>query len=79
MDKQQLADGITKDAVKAALVLVKVLADAVKEAGEIPSGALYAAVMSKIDLNTYNRVLDILQKAGVIEVKGNLVKWIVKP
>jgi len=49
---------------------------AIQEAGSkgIPSGHLYTALCGKMDLDTYQSIIDLLQKAGRIEARGHLLK-----
>lgn len=50
--------------------------EAITAAGEhgIPSGHLYAALMGKMDLNTYNQFVNALIKADKITQHGYLLK-----
>jgi len=63
------------DARKAAIILLQTVAECIKEAGEIPSGHLYAMLMGFIDLDTYNLVIESLQRAKLITVDKHLIKW----
>ena len=69
---------ITPAELKAGINTIKVMADAVKELGHVPSGHLYAMVMGKLSLEAYERILGILTNAGLIEVKGNEIFWIME-
>lgn len=42
--------------------------------GGIPSGELYAILMGKIDIHTYQTVIGVLQQEGYITVKNHLLK-----
>jgi len=61
--------------IKAALGISVAIAEAVREAGEIPSGTLYAIVMGKLSLASYEAVLRTLAGAGLIKVENHLVRW----
>lgn len=66
----------TSEQKVAALQLVSAIADCIMELGEVPSGHLYANVMGKIDLETYQGVIDILVLAKLITVSpSHLIKW----
>jgi hypothetical protein len=52
-----------KDQIQNALVLCKEIGYAIHQVKEIPSGTLYAAMMSKVDLHTFNACLATLEKA----------------
>jgi hypothetical protein len=65
-----------KDQIANALLLCKELGYAIHQAGEIPSGTLYAAIMGRIDLQTFNACLSTLEKTGLIKVEGShLIRW----
>lgn len=45
--------------------------------GGIPSGELYSELMGRgIDLGGYNRIIEILVKNRLVEVKNHLITWI---
>lgn len=60
----------------AAWVLVGAIRDAIREAGEegIPSGHLYAMIMDKVSLESYNSVIDLLKRTGMISECNHLLK-----
>ena len=64
------------DKRKAALLLVGLVHDTVKDAGSqgIPSGHLYSMLMGHISLDTYQTLVDLLIKAGKITESGHLLK-----
>jgi len=66
----------TRDKIKQALNLVMLVADAIKEAKQIPSGHLYAAVMAVVDLQTYNKIIDTLKGAGLVTECNHMLTWI---
>lgn len=52
------------------------IAAAIREVGEIPSGHLYASLMSQINLDEYNSLIAVLQRAGLVELKpSHLLMW----
>ena len=63
---------------KRALVLaVQALADAIRELGSIPSGHLYARLMDKLSLETYQMLIGVLKEAGKVkEHDSHLLVWI---
>lgn len=67
--------GVTPAELKATILIVKAVADAIKELGEVPSGHLYARLQGTLSLNTYNRVIDFLKKAKLITVQNHLITW----
>jgi len=61
---------------RAAMTLIMVVAEAVRQAGEIPSGHLYATVMGSLSLEAYNTVIERLKKAKLIKEENYLIKWV---
>ena len=59
----------------AALMIIRAVADAVRDLGQVPEGELYAAIMGHLSLDAFNRVLEILKRGGMIQVRGHLVIW----
>lgn len=56
--------------------LTAALAEAIHDAGEIPSGYLYAAVMSQFNLENYNVMLLVIKKAGLISIdEHHMIRW----
>jgi hypothetical protein len=52
------------------------IADAIRDAKEIPSGHLYAAVMEWVDLCGYEKIISILKRAGLVEeTPAHLLRW----
>jgi hypothetical protein len=60
---------------KAGLSLVVAVAETVKDLGEVHSGTLYAALMDRMTLTQFDRVLDIMKRAGMVTQKDNLLRW----
>ena len=61
---------------KEALDHVKMVAECIAVAGSIPSGHLYAQLMAHgYTLPVYQRIIDVLEKAGLITVKSHLISW----
>ena len=60
------------------IVLVAILttcADAQRTPmGGVPSGHLYAALMSTTDLNHYHTILSTLKSAGFVEERGHFLR-----
>ena len=64
--------------VKAALGILRAVADAIRELGEVPSGHLYAHLMSKLSLEQYEPVIAVLKQAGLITESNHLLTWVDK-
>lgn len=64
---------LTKEA--AAIQMIKAVADAIKELGKIPSGHLYARLMPYLDLPSYEKIIGILERSGVIRKTSDVLYW----
>ncbi len=57
--------------------MVAAIADTLREAGTAPSGVIYAALMGRVSLNGYERILAMLTRAGLISIgRDHLITWI---
>ena len=70
--------GTTPNDVKAALGILRAVADTIRELGEVPSGHLYAHLMSKLSLEQYEQVIGVLKQAGLITESNHLLTWVGK-
>jgi hypothetical protein len=53
------------------------MSEAIREAGEIPSGHLYAAVMAAgVSLEDYKRLLTVLKNASLVSERGQMLRWL---
>jgi hypothetical protein len=64
----------------AQLQLIPIIAQIIAEAsktplGGVPSGHLYARVMSTLSLAQYNGILTVLKKSNLVSEKNNLLTW----
>lgn len=66
---------LSKQEITAALQKIKLIADAVKDAGSIPSGHLYAVVMSAISLSEYEKIIGLLKRSELISETANVLTW----
>ena len=68
----------TSETVGSAIRLIKIVADAMREANEIPSGTIYAALMQYgCTMEQFEAMVRILIRAGLIEHTGmGLLRWI---
>lgn len=69
--KEQVASRIKSMAAAA-----KALAETIEEMGEVPSGHLYASVMSVLDLRVYEHCISLLIDLGWIRKRGDLLMWV---
>ena len=63
------------DAAKAALEVLRVVADTIRELKQVPSGHLYAQLMGTMDLATYEKIIGVLKNAGLITEQNHLLTW----
>jgi len=57
--------------MKAAVEIMKAVASAVKDLGSIPSGHLYAQLMGRMSLDSYEKMTGVLQRMGIISIDRN--------
>ena len=68
---------ITRDDIKLALRLTATVAEAIRDAGTVPIGKLYAVVMGHLTLGQYQSIIDQLKNAGlVVESENHLLAWV---
>lgn len=53
-----------------------VLAEAIRDLGEVPNGHLYARVMAYMSFERYTTAIGVLKSANLIEEKNHMLKWI---
>lgn len=66
----------TKEKLKAGLSVVLAVTEAIREAGEIPAGTLYAVLIGKVDLQGFERIVSIVTGSGLVEKRGDLLRWV---
>jgi 2-hydroxychromene-2-carboxylate isomerase len=66
---------MTPEQTKSAVATVQILAEAIREAKEIPSGHLYALCMDRLSLDQYEGAIGILKRTGLVSEKSHLLKW----
>jgi len=65
----------TKEQVKATIETVRAVADTIRDLKQVPSGELYAQVMQFMDLATYQRIVEVLKRAGLVVESNHMLKW----
>lgn len=68
--------GTTPNDVKAALGILRAVADAIRELGEVPSGHLYAHLMSKLSLEQYEQIIGVLKQSSLVTESNHLLTWV---
>jgi hypothetical protein len=54
---------------------IHAIAEAIRTAGEVPSGHLYAQLMGVLDLETYTAIIAMLKRSGLVAEHGHLLTW----
>lgn len=62
--------------VTAAIMMAAAVGDAIRDLGSIPIGHLYAQLMGRMSLDTYNGLIAILKQTNLVEEKSNLLTWV---
>lgn len=66
----------TRADIRAGLAMTMAVAETIREAGEVPSGVLYAGLVGRLDIHAYNKLIGILKNSGLVEEKSHLLRWI---
>ena len=66
----------SKKQATAAIQITLAVGDAIKALGSIPSGHLYARLMDRMSLETYEKIIGVLKNTGLVKESGNLLTWI---
>jgi hypothetical protein len=66
----------SKQELLAGLNILAAVAETIREAGEVPSGTIYAALVGKVTMEGYTSLLRTLKGAGLVEEKNHLLRWI---
>jgi hypothetical protein len=61
---------------QAAFEVVAAITEIIRTSGEVPSGELYAYLMDKMSLETYNRILSTIKSSGLVVEKNHLLVWV---
>lgn len=58
------------------VALCMILGELIQEVGHVPSGELYARVMSHMNLETYNAVISALKHGKLVTESAHVLTWI---
>lgn len=61
---------------RTALQVVTVLAEAIRGLDSVPSGHLYAQVMSYISLTDFTAAIGVLKRAKLVAEDANELRWV---
>lgn len=66
----------TKEQVQSGLKMIVAVTEAIREAREIPEGTLYAVLVGKVELPAFEKMIAMIVNTGLVEKRGNLLRWI---
>lgn len=66
----------TAQELRAALDVIITIAETIRTLRSVPSGELYARVMGVLSLDSYNRAIDNLKRAGLVAESAHVLTWI---
>lgn len=67
---------VTPKQVSAALQMCAAVAEAIREAKEIPSGTLYTVLCGRVDLPSYEGIIRTLKGAGLVAERAHMLTWV---
>lgn len=67
---------VTPDELKAAVAMTAAVAETIKTLGSVPSGHLYAQLMDRMSLETFESLIGILKRAKLVEENNHLLTWV---
>ena len=71
-----MVQNVTSEEVQAGARVLIAVTQAIHEAGEIPSGHLYAMLSGRMSLQTYESMIRTLLGTGLVEKHGDLLRWV---
>lgn len=66
----------TREQVQAVFDVMLAITEVIRAEGEVPSGVLYARLMDKMSLETYNAILSKIKGSGLVVEKNYLLTWV---
>jgi hypothetical protein len=67
---------VTPAQIKAALQTMMAVADAIRQAGRIPAGTLYAALMTRLSAGAFDSLLAQILRTGLVRREGDELVWV---
>lgn len=61
--------------LNAAFAMTLAVTEAIREAGEVPLGTLYAMVCGKMDLQEFETMIRAIKNTGLVTETAHLLKW----
>lgn len=67
----------TKQELNAGMQMIIVVTEAIREAGELPEGTLYATLIGKVDAEGFEKMIAMIVRTGLVErTPSHLLRWI---
>ena len=76
MNSAKPTDEEIKKKIQATIQITGAIGQAIASLGSVPSGELYAQVMNKLDLGSYNHVIEMLKGAKLVQESNHVLTWI---
>ena len=73
--RQRNQSGVSSQEVEAGARVMIAVTQAIHDAGEIPSGHLYAMLAGRMDHAAYEKMISLLLNTGLVEKRGDLLIW----
>lgn len=68
---------ITREQIESSLAVVRAVAETIRDAKEVPSGTIYAALSAKgCSMTSYESIIRMLVNGGLIRKSGHVLTWI---
>lgn len=61
--------------VNAAFALTLAVAETIRECGEAPAGTIYAALIGRVSLEGFQKMIQQLKNAGLVSESSHMLKW----
>jgi len=66
----------TAQQVTAGIRAAAAIGEVIRDLGSVPSGHLYARLMGRMSLDTYNSLIGLLKQANLVEESNHLLTWV---
>jgi hypothetical protein len=67
---------VTREQVADALTTMRAVVETVRDLGRVPSGTVYATLMSRMDLSAYNKMVSLIVGTGLVRLENHELVWV---
>jgi hypothetical protein len=67
---------VTREQLAAGLDTMRVVLETIRDAGRVPSGTVYAALMNQMDLTAYDRMMALIIGTGLVRLENHVLIWV---